>query len=148
MHHLPLDDARRAQRHRLGLVQQRQRMHRALDRAERIAQLVRQHGEEFVLGAVLALRTRQRADVGEDQRAMFDIVEHDARQRHLHFSGFSAVQNQSCLVAARAVFEHGAEDFALGGRQESADRLADGVLERHAYQFREALVAIDDVTLE
>ena len=62
------------------------------------------------------------------------------------FGGFLSVQNQSCLVATGAVFEHGAQDFALGGRQELADRGADGVLERDAHQFREALVAIDDVT--
>ena len=100
-------------------------MHRALDGAERIAQLVRQHGEELVLRAVLALRARQRADVGHDERAMFDVVEHDARQRHLHLGGFLAVEHQARLVAARAVFEHGAQDLALGGRQERADRRAD-----------------------
>ena len=57
---------------------QAERVHRALDGAERIAQLVRQHREEFVLRAVLALRARQRADVAQDQRAVFDVVEHDA----------------------------------------------------------------------
>ena len=84
VHHLALDDAGGAQRHGFGLVHQRERMHRALDGAERIAQLVRQHGEEFVLRTVFALRARQRADVAQDQRAMFDVVEHDARQRHLY----------------------------------------------------------------
>ena len=148
MDHLAFDDAGGAQRHGFGLIHERERMHRALDRAERIAQLVRQHGEEFVLGAVLALRSRQRADVAEDQRAMFDIVEHDARQRDLDFGGFLSVEHQPRLVAAGAVFEHGAQDFAFGRRQELADRSAEDLLERHAHQVGEALVAVDDVAGE
>ena len=121
VHHLALDDAGGAQRHRLGLVRcSAERVHRALDGAERIAQLVRQHREELVLRAVLALRARQRADVAEDQRAVLDVVEHDARQRHLHFGGFLPVEHEARLVAARAVVEHRAQDLAFGGRQESA----------------------------
>ena len=59
VHHLALDDSRRAQRHRFGLIHQREGMHRALDGAERIAKFVRQHREEFVLRTVLALCPRQ-----------------------------------------------------------------------------------------
>src|SRR5690349_22951154 len=55
---------------------------------------------------------RQRTDVAQDQRAMFDFVEHDARQRHLDFRRLLAVEHQARLVSRRSMVEHGAEDLA------------------------------------
>ena len=76
---------------------------------------------------------------------MFDVVEHDARQRHLHLGRFLAIEHQAGLVAARAVVEHGAQDFAFGRREKLSDRSAEDLLERHLHQVGETLVAVHDV---
>src|SRR3982751_49776 len=43
------------------------------------------------------------------------------------------------------MLEHRAQDLALGGGQEAPDRRAEHLLERHVYEVRETLIAVDDV---
>jgi hypothetical protein len=50
MAHLPGDDLTRARAALIRLLQQIEHLNRALDDAQRIAQLVTQHGQELVLG--------------------------------------------------------------------------------------------------
>ena len=57
--HLPLDDVARAYSAGLAKVGEAKHLHRTPNRAERIAQLVREHREELILGLALALHLRQ-----------------------------------------------------------------------------------------
>ena len=61
VHGLPVDDVAREHRARLAERRQAEHLHRAFDGAERIAQLVGEHGEKLVLRLALPLHFRQRA---------------------------------------------------------------------------------------
>ena len=76
---------------------------------------------------------------------MFDVVEHDAGQRHLDLGRFLAIEHQARLVTPRSVVEHGAQDFAFGCREKLSDRSAEDLLERHLHQVGETLVAVHDI---
>ena len=58
---LAVDDVARVHRARLAERRQAEHLHRACDGAERIAQLVGEHGEKLVLRLALPLHFRQRA---------------------------------------------------------------------------------------
>ena len=123
-----------------------ERVHRALDGAERIAQLVREHGEEFVLRAVLALRARQRADVAQDQRAMLDVVEHDARQRHLHLGAIPGRRARGASGSGRSRARAWRAGFRPRRRGRNLPIDAPNTCSSGAlHQVGEALVAVDDV---
>ena len=147
VHHLALDDAGGAQGHGIRVSDDGQRVHGALDGAQGIAQFMRQHREEFILGAALALGARQRADVADDQRAMFDVVEHDAGERDLHLGGFMPIDHQPGDVAPGAMFEDGAQYFRLRRRQEFRHRQPEDLLQRAPHEVGEPLVAVHDVAV-
>ncbi len=69
VHRLAVDDVTGVRGARLAQPGQAEHLHRALDGAQRIAQLVRQHRQELVLRLALALHLGEGADVGHDHRA-------------------------------------------------------------------------------
>ena len=80
---LPPDDVAGAYGAGLPKVGQAKHLHRAPNRAERIAKLVRQHREKLVLGPALALHLRNRAHVGDDQVRYSTSSTRDLADRHV-----------------------------------------------------------------
>src|SRR5438874_845550 len=67
MRDLTLQDVMRAHGARLSKVSEPQHLHGPAHRTKRIAQLVREHREKFVLRSALPLDLRQSTQIGHDQ---------------------------------------------------------------------------------
>jgi hypothetical protein len=118
----------------------------AADGTQRVAKLVREHGEEFVLGLTLALHFRQRADIRDDQRPIFDPVQGHAADRKMSVDQSPAAV-EACPKLAGSLENQGVQAHAIGRFHEPIDGRADRVLQRRVHQIRKALVAIDDVAV-
>ena len=71
---LPLNDVTSANGAGLSKFGEAKHLHRTADRPQRIAQLVAEHREKFILGLAFPLHLGQRAQIRHDQGAVFPVV--------------------------------------------------------------------------
>ena len=120
MRHLPVDHVARHDHALLGGADAAHELHGVADRRERVAQLVRQHGEELVLAPVrvlqLFLGLARARDLALQGRIKARVVERDGRARH------QLLEHQPVLRLACGV----AQGKRTNGAVADAQRMAQG----------------------
>ncbi len=150
---LPPDHLTRLGRGTLLCVHAPQHSDGAADRAERIAQLVREHRQELVLGVAVAHRAvaiapgfEQLAQVGDDQAQVADTLRrHGRREREIDLDGRPVRGRQSAPPGSVAGAQERREIDSVGFGHEAADVPAKHRLQRLADECRESRVGVQNV---